>query len=134
MSSVIKVLGREGRRGFTLVEVMVATMIAVLTVASAHSLLSHSISIMRSTANRSAAFHAACSGIEYLRAQKYDSSELGTGDHTTSIHGQSISYTVSDLGVSGAKGLSVSVDWYSDLSGQTKSVVLTTVLASQLHY
>ncbi len=94
--------------GMTLVEVMVATVLAVVGLSSflaAFSSLQHTSRIAN---NRMMAMHRAREILEYITSQTYQSNTLNIGTHTL----PDATYTVTlASGYSDVKNISVNVPW-----------------------
>lgn len=67
---------RKSKQGFTLTEMVIASTISLMLLASAYKLFSHVQSQMRTTAARTEATNNIRTAIDYLRALGFDSTEL----------------------------------------------------------
>lgn len=125
---------RGQKTGFTVTEVLVAMLLAVLAVSSAYKLLTHSRNTLRSSANRLEALNTARAGLEYLRTLKFNDSKLDIASHTITRNGDTFDYEVA-LYDSNAniKQITVKADWVSAASGSTKQLELVTLISSPLH-
>ena len=116
-------------KGFTLVEVMIATVLLIL------SLSVFIVSFVQSTRsgviadNSLDAVHKARETMETLFASSYSSTGLTIGTHTIANG----FYTVSNNAISNVKDIMLTLKWINPGSSITSSVTLAGSISSELH-
>lgn len=134
-------ISKASRRGFTVVEVMVASSILVISVLATVSAFSYARRTVSRTENRLACLHIAREVMETLRETQYESpdSELLTVGAKKTLPGYSkdrgyydIVETVTvDEGA--IKEITVVVEWIEPTGTKTHTVSLTTLHSKGLH-
>ena len=130
-----KQASRRWRDGFTLVEVMVASAILLISVIAVLSAFSYSRRTESLTENRLACMHIAREVMEKLRHESYSSTalDLGTGKTLPGYPRARGYYNVSQGGgVGEKKDIKVVIEWVEP-TGMGQSVSLTTSQSRGLH-
>lgn len=131
-----KPLRTATRSGFTVVEVIIASSIMLISVLAVTSAFSYARRTVSLTENRLASLHIAREVMETLRNEPYASTFLTIGNNKQlpnypRARGH---YDVKASGVTGdAKDITVVIDWKEPTSAKTQSISLTTSHSRGLH-
>ncbi len=121
---------QAGRRGFTLVEVVVASVLIVLMFAAVFGVVSAGRRSESMASNYQAAMHIARATMEDLRQHSFGSNELKLG--TTKLPRNRGSYVVSATDDPNTRDITVNIDWV-EYNGEIQTVSLTTSFTKSLH-
>lgn len=118
------------KAGMTLIEVLVATMLLVMGLATFLASFSSMQRVSVMSDNQIQALHRGREILESVLAQPYDSVYLNNGTHTMT----DVSYSVTaDPEFVATKNIEVSVPWVTPIGNETKYVVLTGSMAQCIH-
>ena len=124
----------KNKQAFTLIEVLVASFLSVLTVTTSYMLLQQSGTILESSSSRVEALFDARSAMEYLRSLAFDSDQLKPDSHILTLNDKEFSYKVSAFnGSSIMKSIELDATWNSATSGKARTVNLSSLISSPLH-
>lgn len=118
---------------FTLVEVVIATALMILTLAAfvgAFVMAKKSATI---SANRIIAVHNARNEMEHILAGRYLDSALNAGAHTTDLVGISYGVALVTNSLYVVKNINVTSKWVNPSANITSVFILTGSMSSELH-
>lgn len=119
---------RRGREaGFTLVETLFAMIFLAIGLLAVAQMIPLASSHIASARNYTTAQEAAETTLEDLKALPFNDASLAAGDHTLTVDGRTVAYTVTDgVPVAGTKRIDLTVTWTE--SRGTKTLSFTTLL------
>jgi|GEM_PF-1558730 len=125
-----KSMARASRRGFTVVEVIVASSILVISVLATVSAFSYARRTVSRTENRLACLHIAREVMETLRSESYRSTLLDSGTNKRPLPGYPRNRGYYDVeekatGKKAYKDITVVIEW-TEPGGMEQSVSLKT--------
>ena len=125
--------GKMSRGAFTLVEVVVATALMILTLAAfiGAFVMAKKSAVM--SENRMEAVHGARKQLEQLLACTYLDSRLSVGAHTTEVAGVRYGVFVVTNSQYTVKNIAMTSTWVNPASTVTSIFVLTGSMSSELH-
>lgn len=131
------------KAGFTLSEMVVASLLAVLVVAGTYSVATHSFRLLRAASNRTAALGSAGSVMEYLLTCSLNDDILAVnkskeyhGSPFSDLEFKDIHYTVSTVESNKLfilKQIVVKAPWNNVVTGKVSTNELTVMMGSSLH-
>ena len=133
-----KILRKASRSGFTVVEVLIASSIMLISVLAVTNAFSYSRRTVSRTEDRLACLHIAREGMETLRNESYDSTLLTVGNnkvlpgYTKSRGYYQVTETISPDDGS-TKDVTVVIKWGERIGSKTNSVSLMTTHSRGLH-
>ncbi len=120
----------ESKSGMTLIEVMVATVLLVMGLATFLVAFSSMQRVSVTADNRMVAMHRAREILESVMAEEYKSDALNIGMHTLS----NATYTITFAsGYVTTKNISVSVPWINPTGNTSHNIILNGSMALCLH-
>ncbi len=131
-----KNIRRASKGGFTVVEVIIASSILLISVLAVTSAFSYARRTVSLTENRLASLHIAREVMEVLRSQPYASTLLTIGNNKQLPNYPRARgyYDVKLSGVTGdSKDITVVISWVEPISPTTRTVSLTTSHSRGLH-
>jgi len=121
---------KRSKAGMTLIEVLVATVLLIMGLATFLASFSSVQRVSVTTDHRMKAMYRARGILESVMSQPYDSPALHTGSHTLS----DASYTVSSAsGFVTTKDITVTVPWTNPNGNTTFNLVLRGSMAKCIH-
>ena len=125
--------GKMRTRAFTLVEVIVATALLIMTLAVFVGTFVMAKKSAVISENRMEAVHVARKQMEQLLACTYLDSCLGAGAHTTDVAGVRYGVAIITNSQYTVKNISMTSTWVNPANTLTSMVVLTGSMSSELH-
>lgn len=121
------------RRGFTLVEVVVAAALLILSLAAFTVSFVQSRRSVALADNRLDAIHTAREKMETLSSYPYTASELSVTPNPCTFYFSNGFYTVSNNTAARVKDIVVTINWVNPLGKVTSTVSLAGSVSSELH-